>query len=181
VALAILVLGAPAGAKPSPARPNADHGGLLARYATTACKGLCPVYSIDVYRDGFVKYEGTAFVERRGIATTKLPAAKVDMIRYAFESAAFRSLPAHCCDCRPKTDAPSTILAIEDARPHVEIVHYALCAETPSAVRALEARLKGLLRVERWIGKEKPQRQPDGCKPEPFPLDKKPNRTIQGP
>jgi hypothetical protein len=174
VTVAILLVGR-SGANAAPAHGTADHGGLLAHYAATACKGTCPVYAIDVYRDGFVKYEGKAFVKRRGVATARLPSAKVGMIRYAFESAAFRSLPVHCCDCRPRTDFPSVILAIEDARPRVEVVHYAGCAETPSAVHALEERLKGLLRVERWIGKEaEPRRHPlDGHKPEPFTLDGK--------
>jgi hypothetical protein len=156
--LAMFVIAAPARSESSPARLGADHGGLLAHYATTQCYGICPAYSLDVYRDGFVRYEGKAFVIHRGVATASLPATTIDEIRSAFERAAFRSLAAHCCDCRTVTDAQAVIVAIEDGQARVEINHYQGCDKEPKALRTLEERFESLLRVERWIGTEEQRR-----------------------
>jgi hypothetical protein len=41
-------------------------GNQLISLATQGCRGWCPIYVLDFYTDGKVKYEGTRFVEKMG-------------------------------------------------------------------------------------------------------------------
>jgi uncharacterized protein DUF6438 len=69
----------------------------------TECYGFCPVFTLRLFADGRVEYEGKRFVIRRGIVRTRLTPAKLDTLRRVVAEANFASLDRHCCDCRTRT------------------------------------------------------------------------------
>ena len=88
---------------PTPAGP-------VLTFERTPCYGTCPAYSMQVYANGRVAYEGRRAVPLMGQHELKLPAATVaDMLHQAKEAhfEAFNKLYS-----RNTTDLPSTIVAI---------------------------------------------------------------------
>ena len=79
-------------------------------FERTPCYGSCPGYSMQVYADGRVAYEGRRAVPLMGQHDLKLPAAAVtEMLRQAKE-AHFETFEKKYS--RGTTDLPSTIVAI---------------------------------------------------------------------
>lgn len=46
---------------------------LLVKIDRTPCYGKCPVFTIELYDDGNVKYNGVAFVDKKGLFTAQVP------------------------------------------------------------------------------------------------------------
>src|SRR5688500_12682002 len=70
----------------------ASNAPVLARLSREACLGPCAVYTITVYEDGVVEYDGRANVEEEGRRTARLDAAGLARLRAAFQKARFSSL-----------------------------------------------------------------------------------------
>ncbi|MFD2721733.1 DUF6438 domain-containing protein [Hymenobacter monticola] len=86
------------------------EAGPVLTYERTPCFGTCPVYTMQVYADGRVAYEGRHHVPLIGRKEFKLPAAAVaDMLRQAKE-AHFETFQEQYKS--GVTDMPSTIVAI---------------------------------------------------------------------
>ncbi len=45
---------------------------LMAKINRTPCYGKCPVFTIELFNNGVVKYNGIAFVDKKGIYTAKV-------------------------------------------------------------------------------------------------------------
>ena len=76
----------------------------------SACFGTCPVYSVTIFSDGRVQYEGKEFVKEKGPRTGAISArefgelaAKVEQIGFFTLQAAYRA---------PVTDLPTTIVTV---------------------------------------------------------------------
>lgn len=79
-------------------------------FERTPCYGRCPAYSMQVYADGRVAYEGRRDVPLMGKHDLKLPAASVaEMLRQAHE-AHFETFEKEYLS--GATDMPSTIVTI---------------------------------------------------------------------
>ncbi len=52
--------------------PDGIDANLVAKIQRTPCYGKCPVFTIELYKDGLVKYNGMAYVERKGNFTAKV-------------------------------------------------------------------------------------------------------------
>lgn len=91
-------------------KPAPTEAGPVLTFERTPCFGTCPAYTMQVYADGRVAYEGRRNVPLMGKQELKLPAAVVaEMLRQAKE--------AHFETFREQyksgvTDMPSTIVAI---------------------------------------------------------------------
>src|SRR5206468_3818802 len=79
----------------------------------TACFGTCPVYSVTIFRDGRVRYNGIEFVKEKGVRTKTIStgefqrlAAKVDEIGF------FKLKPAYRANI---TDLPTTVVTVAPA------------------------------------------------------------------
>lgn len=84
--------------------------GPVLTFERTPCYGRCPAYTMQVYADGRVAYEGRNFVPMMGPHDLRLPAAAVaDMVRQAKE-AHFETFDKQYS--RNTSDLPSTIVAI---------------------------------------------------------------------
>ena len=91
---------APAAGRPEP----------VLTFARTPCFGTCPAYTMEVFADGRVLYEGRHAVPMMGKKELRLPAAAVaDMLRNAKE-ADFASFNARYSN--GATDLPSTVLGV---------------------------------------------------------------------
>ena len=86
------------------------EAGPVLTFERTPCFGTCPVYTMQVFADGRVAYEGRHHVPIIGKKEFKLPAATVaDMLRQAKE-ARFETFETQYRS--GVTDMPSTIVAI---------------------------------------------------------------------
>ncbi|MCI1186261.1 DUF6438 domain-containing protein [Hymenobacter sp. DH14] len=97
------VLTTKATATPAPAGP-------VLTFERTPCFGACPAYSMQVYADGRVAYEGRHSVPLMGKRDLKLPATAVaEMLRQA-KAARFETFDKEYLT--GATDLPSTVVAI---------------------------------------------------------------------
>jgi uncharacterized protein DUF6438 len=81
LAAAVLVaLGEPAAARPQR---------LVVSLERTACFGACPVYTVAIYDDASVRWQGKANVARKGSARGRADPAKLDTLVDAFVKARF--------------------------------------------------------------------------------------------
>jgi Domain of unknown function (DUF6438) len=62
------------------------------RLSRTGCLGPCPVYSVEIGRDGSVQFTGETNVIAAGTHTSRLDASRVDRIDAAIRSARFSKL-----------------------------------------------------------------------------------------
>ncbi|WP_035563613.1 DUF6438 domain-containing protein [Hymenobacter sp. IS2118] len=86
-------------------------GGPVLTFERTACMGKCPTYTMQVYADGRVMYEGRRYVPLMGQRDLKLPAATVaDMLRKAQEAQFDQFEDRYAAYT---TDLPSTIIGIQ--------------------------------------------------------------------
>ena len=46
--------------------PEGVDSNLVISLQRTACFGQCPVYKVEIFKDGTVKYKGTAYIKKRG-------------------------------------------------------------------------------------------------------------------
>ncbi len=125
----------------------------------TECYGVCPVFTLRVFADGRVEYEGKRFVIRRGVVRTHLPPAKLETLRQVVADANVTKLDSHCCDCRTMTDAPWTYLEISDETGLNSIDHYHGCSSAPKALSVLEETIISIAGVPKWIGSESERRR----------------------
>ena len=92
------------------AAPPATTGPVLT-FERTPCYGTCPAYSVQVFADGRVAYEGRRAVPLMGKHELKLPAATVaEMLRQA-NAAHFESFEKEYVN--GATDLPSTVVAVQ--------------------------------------------------------------------
>ncbi|MCX6350893.1 MAG: DUF6438 domain-containing protein [Bacteroidetes bacterium] len=55
----------------------------------TRCFGACPAYTIEIYKNGLVKYHGIADVKKMGNYTKKLKCKEVNALKKEFKAAKF--------------------------------------------------------------------------------------------
>ncbi len=84
---------------------------LVLSLQTTPCMGTCPIYRLEVYQDGTLRYQGSQFTERIGTYRGKLPVKRLKAIFEQAEAINFADLS----DTYPTgnmqiMDLPSSIL-----------------------------------------------------------------------
>lgn len=117
----------------------------------TLCYGSCPSYSIKVYPNGKLEYDGKEYVKVKGKYVEQLSDFQLQNLTSLLEESNFTSLRGPF-DCYDVTDHPSTIITYNGRK----INHYAGCRggagpDLPKLVE-LEKKLLQLLRVDRFIG-----------------------------
>jgi len=137
---------------PPPPPPPPAHV-LLASIDRGPCYGTCPVYTITVYRDGQVEYEGADYVKTKGKATATITAAQVAAIDKLFTDdhyLAYKDSYEHA----DWTDAPSarTSYLPVGATAAKTIGHYYGDEHAPESLSKLEEAFDKAVNAERWIG-----------------------------
>ncbi|MFO0611792.1 MAG: DUF6438 domain-containing protein [Polyangiaceae bacterium] len=138
---------------PSDAPGEPAIAGELLEMHRAACYGTCPVYTVTVFDDGRVVYEGTDFVMTKGKAEKTIDAATIAKLRDAFHAVDWFNLGQYAYDSsKDPTDGPSTELYFgENGRGH-RVEHYRSSLRAPAGLRDLESKIDALLETEKWIG-----------------------------
>ena len=119
----------------------------------TTCFGECPVYSVSIYKDGRVVYEGKEFVRIRGRQELKIPRAKVNQLLKEFEKCNFLAMD----DEYPAiaTDGPACITSLIINGTTKEVRHcYPSC--TPNGLQELENKIDEIAGTDRYTNLEYP-------------------------
>lgn len=61
----------------------------LFTFEETACFGSCPVYIMEIYPNGYVKFDGRNFVEKEGVFEKSISESEVERLINAFKKADF--------------------------------------------------------------------------------------------
>jgi hypothetical protein len=116
------------------------------RLERTACFGTCPVYSVTIFRDGRVRYEGREFVKAEGVRTRVVPtgefkriAAKVDEIGFSKLKSAYRA---------SITDLPTTIVTVTRGSKSKRVEDY---FGAPKRLHDLEQLIEHVANISRWV------------------------------
>src|SRR5690349_3473487 len=89
VGLSLSAIAAPLQAVHAQEATEAADGDVAITLERTACFGVCPVYTLTIYEDGTVVYEGENHVEVMGTQTFEIDPATVDQIVDAFADAGY--------------------------------------------------------------------------------------------
>jgi hypothetical protein len=122
-----------------------DHKSLFFSLKRTPCLGTCPVFSLEVYSDGFVKYIGKNYVELIGDYSGSLSPDQLADVEVLFNNADFYAFDAEYNDGR--LDIPATI--IEYSGPEGDKKVEAR-TEIPKNFRLLASELEKLIKEIDW-------------------------------
>jgi hypothetical protein len=79
----------------------------------TECQGWCPAYSVQLFADGTLLYEGKRFVKTLGIVRKHVSPKVIQAVRSKILQFRLPEMRANCCDCIAYTDAPWTFLRFD--------------------------------------------------------------------
>jgi hypothetical protein len=108
------------------------------------------VFSVSVFLDGTVIYEGRSNVAVIGERRATLPVERVGELVVAIQEAKFLDNPDNCCSCE---DAARSNIVMIDYRPgHAQksVVHDQACRSAPLAMNTLTSTIERLTAVDRW-------------------------------
>lgn len=111
-----------------------------------ACFGRCPMYSVTVFTDGAVSFDGERFVETQGHATGKLDAAALGKLVKRLESSGFAEWKTSY-ENRQVTDMATVTLTFRGRT----IVHYIGDESAPAGLKQLEDDVDALIGTSQWI------------------------------
>jgi hypothetical protein len=140
---------------PAPATPDINRDLKAEPWLTFErgpCFGICPVYTVHVFDDGLVEYDGQRLVKETGKRTKTLSAAEMQELRTLFADKEFRALNPDCCNCRDITDASSATIELRDGATPKKIHHYHGCRTAPSFLQKIELSIDRIIATEAWFG-----------------------------
>ncbi len=117
----------------------------------TACFGFCPAYTVTMYNDGKVVWEGHMNVEKKGLDSAYLDEQVFIELQQAFEDADFLSFNDDYRDMN-MTDCPSAILEITDGKLGKSVNRYTCDRNAPEVLEDLENLVDSLSGAKAWIG-----------------------------
>ena len=117
----------------------------------TACFGSCPIYTVAIYDDGTVVYQGERFVDVTGEQTSQIDPATVQMAVEAFADAVYFEWD-ESYTAMYVTDLPSVISSVtRDGATH-RIERYAGDSSAPLLLPFLENWIDILANTAQWTG-----------------------------
>jgi len=121
----------------------------------TYCYGSCPVYSLEIFADGRVVYEGADFVAVTGRQTSKISAEEVkDLIRAFLATHYFSLKKSYRTQKNPDgtyteiTDLPTTYTSFRYKGRFKSIEDYAFA---PAKLSELEKKIDRAVNVNQWL------------------------------
>lgn len=135
---------------------DSDLQTLVVHFERKRCYGTCPAYTVTIYGDGRVEYNGSQYAKVTGPQKGRIEAAAVRVLAAAFADAKFLSLPEDYteagCKCRRCTDMPSVITELTVGSVSHRVDHYYGCACAPKALFELESAIDKAANTEQWTG-----------------------------
>lgn len=144
----VLSLSLMLGASVSAQDQSSDIALTLSR---TPCFGTCPVYTVTVYTDGTVVYEGTDFVTVTGTQTTNIDPETVQELVNGFQNAGYFDWNDEYTHM-DVTDSPYVMTSVTVDGNTKEINHYHGDTSAPLALSYLENWVDQMLYTAQWTG-----------------------------
>jgi len=117
----------------------------------TACFGSCPVYTVTIYTDGTVEYNGTQFVDVKGAQTTTIDPATVQQLIAGFEAAGYFDWKDRYMDMHVTDQAYITTSVTRDGVTK-KIERYVGDSSAPLALPYLENWIDLAAQTNQWTG-----------------------------
>jgi len=121
------------------------------------CFGACPMYTLTVWGDGRVEFDGRRFVAQEGRDTAQVPPADVARLFALADSIGFHDLPADITPANERacggawTDMPSATVTIERGAASHTVNHYHGCPAAPESLTRFEERIDQVAGTRRWL------------------------------
>ena len=119
----------------------------------TACFGACPMYTLSIFEDGTVVYEGENFVTVEGEQITQIEPETVELMLQAFEDAGYFEWD-EAYDSRTISDLPTMITSVTKGDKTHQITRYAGDSSAPLALPYLEQWIDEMTNSYFWTGVE---------------------------
>jgi hypothetical protein len=148
-------------ATPSAAGPSAEAAltsrpDALFQLRSRGCEqGNCPIFSVAIYTDGAVIFEGGLNVKAVGQVKRELAGAEVASLLDTFHKVDFIDTPERCCECPDAPKNPRAPRITIDYRPggvEKEILIDERCDDLPQGIRSIVAEIEGLALVRSLVG-----------------------------
>ena len=109
-----------------------------------------PSYSLAIYEDGLVIYEGKLFVKTTGIRKSKIDKAKLDALLLALENGGYFSFKDEYLN-RDATDMPNITTSVKIGNKNKKISHYRGDFSAPKKLIDLEDKIDEAVNSKQWI------------------------------
>jgi hypothetical protein len=120
----------------------------------TGCHGICPVFTVRLFRDGRVEYLGKKFVVEVGIQHGRIKRGAAERLQRMLDDLNVERLSPDCCSCIQVTDQPWSNVEIVAGKETHRVRHYHGCELAPAGLSQLEEEILMVSGVSRWIGSE---------------------------
>jgi len=125
----------------------------------TSCLGTCPVYSVEIFDNGFIRYVGTAFVQVKGEQEAAIPPEAVKNLVLRFLQIDYFALKdSYETYQNPDgtltvfSDLPTTYSTLQIGERRKSVKDYAFA---PEALREVEDEVDRTVNTHRWIHGDK--------------------------
>jgi hypothetical protein len=123
----------------------------MATLQESSCFGPCPVFTVTLYRDGVLEYEGREHVKLTGAHTGRVTPQTIAAVDKLFADAGYFALD-DAYDDHSVSDYPTTWTSYTLDGRRKAITHYEGHMHAPPALDELEEQLYVLLDVTQWVG-----------------------------
>ena len=127
-----------------------DLSGVIITLERTMCFGKCPVYTLTIYGNGTVNYEGKKHVTVMGSQKASISEKKVSQLIDEFMRINYFSLQDSYVR-RGMTDMPSAITSIRIGSREKTVRHYYGDRTAPPELKQLESRIDEIVGSARWV------------------------------
>ena len=124
----------------------------------TACFGTCPVYSVEIFEDGFIRYVGEAYVQYRGEQRAVISQDAVQNLVASFLRVHYFNLKDNYETYRDAKgriwhvfDLPTAYTSFRIGSKKKLVKNYAFA---PKELVELEAEIDRVANTKRWIGSD---------------------------
>ena len=117
----------------------------------TACFGTCPIYTITIYGDGRIIYNGDDFVEATGEQTAQISPEQVQELVEFMTNGGYQTLQDEYTNFNV-TDMPSAITSLTMNGETKRIEHYFGDESAPLILHQIENRIDLLANSSQWTG-----------------------------
>ncbi|HZL16641.1 MAG TPA: DUF6438 domain-containing protein [Polyangia bacterium] len=111
----------------------------------------CPVYSVSIFTDGTVVYNGRSNVGVVGTRKGKISPDQLNQLISALDSMDFLDLPPEGCVCSDATGQQMVTLDYRPGSVQKTVVHDSGCWSAPPAMAMLEQSIDRTAGVEQWV------------------------------
>lgn len=114
-------------------------------FQKTSCYGKCPVYSLEIFANGKIKFKGEKNIDKIGNYNKTISKKEIEKLKESFISAGFFDLKDEYTS--KKTDLPTTFIAFENKGQYKKIKDY---SDAPEVLNNLEKMIEDIVNAEGW-------------------------------